>query len=386
VTAPLFAAAPALTALPVGLAFGFALERAGLGSARTIADQLSGRDFTVFIVMFSAIVTAMLGVFWADRLGWLDLSLVAIPTTDLVPQLAGGIVFGAGFAFASLCPGTACVSAARGTTDGLVTVGGLFAGTLLTSELWPRLGALAEHAPREAAVLPHDLGLPAGIVVALIAALGVGAIAIVERRHGAFTRPAGRAVPALATIAVSLGALAAFTRGGNVGAPPLAAIAGEIAREADHVDVLDLAQWIHDGRRDLRVIDVREGLEETTYRIPGARAVPLARIADLEIGPGETVVLYSDGGAHAAQAWVLLRARGERSVFVLKDGLAAWEDEVLAPAAPAPGDTAGAARYQRALKLTRYFGGRPRRAGTGAGQPAGTDSPAAPARRRRNTC
>ena len=284
-TLPLFAAAPALTALPVGLAFGFALERAGLGSARTIADQLTGRDFTVFIVMFSAIVTAMLGVFWADRLGWLDLSRVAIPETDLLPQLVGAAVFGAGFAFASLCPGTACVSAARGGTDGAVTMAGLFGGTLLASELWPRLGALAEHAPREAAVLPGDLGLPAGIVVAAIAAAGVASIAL-TRRRGSSARPAGRAVPVLATIALSLGAMAAFTHGSHAAPPSLSTIAGEIAREADHVDVVDLAQWIHDRKPGLRLIDVREDLEELTYRIPGARDVPLSRITDLAIRPG----------------------------------------------------------------------------------------------------
>ena len=107
--APIFDGSAALTAVPIGFFFGATLERAGLGSARTIADQLSGRDFTVVKVMFAAIVTAMLGVFWADRLGLLDLSRVALPTTDLLPQLAGGILFGAGFALASLCPGTACV-------------------------------------------------------------------------------------------------------------------------------------------------------------------------------------------------------------------------------------------------------------------------------------
>ena len=69
--------APVLLALPVGIAFGLLLERGGLASARTIADQLTLRDFTVVKVMLSAIVTAMLGLFWAERLGWLDLSRVA---------------------------------------------------------------------------------------------------------------------------------------------------------------------------------------------------------------------------------------------------------------------------------------------------------------------
>ena len=56
----------------IGIAFGFALERAGLGSARKLTGQFYLTDFTVFKVMFSAIVTAMLGAFWLGRLGVLD--------------------------------------------------------------------------------------------------------------------------------------------------------------------------------------------------------------------------------------------------------------------------------------------------------------------------
>jgi hypothetical protein len=44
----------ATTAIPIGVAFGFILERAGLGDPRVIAGQLVGRDFTVIRVMFGA--------------------------------------------------------------------------------------------------------------------------------------------------------------------------------------------------------------------------------------------------------------------------------------------------------------------------------------------
>ena len=385
--APFFPLAPAVTAVPVGIAFGAALERAGLGSARTIADQLTGRDFTVIKVMFSAIVTAMLGVFWASRLGWLDLSRVAVPTTDLFPQFIGAVAFGAGFALASLCPGTACVSAATGTRDGLMTIGGLFAGTLAASLLWPHLGAVAELAPRDAR-LPGDLHLPSGAIVALIAGLGILVMRYADRIAGntAPARPAGLS-SLLAVTGLALGGLAAFT-GGGVDAGRLATIASEISREADHVDPLDLAQWIHDERPGLRVIDVREDLAPEDYQIPGAESQPLAGIAGLQVKRGETIVLYSDGGAHAAQAWVLLRARGLTDVYVLKDGLAAWEDEVLSPLVPPPSDSAATARFQRTRALADYFGGHPRledRSGGPAPRPP-SDGGTAVRPRRRNTC
>lgn len=93
-----------VTAVGIGVAFGAALERAGLGSARKLVGQFYGADLTVFKAMFSAIVVAMLGAFWLGRLGVLDLARVDVPETWLVPQLVGGVVFGAGMATVGMCP------------------------------------------------------------------------------------------------------------------------------------------------------------------------------------------------------------------------------------------------------------------------------------------
>ena len=56
-----------LIALVLGFLFGWFLEQGGLGNARKLAGQFYFTDLTVFKVMFSAIVTAALGVFWLDR-------------------------------------------------------------------------------------------------------------------------------------------------------------------------------------------------------------------------------------------------------------------------------------------------------------------------------
>ena len=50
-----------IVAFVTGIAFGFVLERAGFGSARKLAAQFYFKDLAVFKVMFTAIVTAMLG-------------------------------------------------------------------------------------------------------------------------------------------------------------------------------------------------------------------------------------------------------------------------------------------------------------------------------------
>jgi hypothetical protein len=81
-----------VVALVIGIAFGFFLERAGFGSSRKLVSQFYLDDLSVFKVMFTAIVTAMLGAHGLAAIGVLDLSLVYQTPTNLWPQVVGGIV------------------------------------------------------------------------------------------------------------------------------------------------------------------------------------------------------------------------------------------------------------------------------------------------------
>ena len=58
-----------------------------------------------------------------------------------------------------------------------------------------------------------------------------------------------------------------------------------------------------------------------TYHVPTAERVPLDSLAHVRFAADETIVLYSEGGAHAAQAWVFLRALGYDNVYFLRGGL-----------------------------------------------------------------
>lgn len=372
---------PAVTAIPVGIAFGVILERSGLGDPKVIAGQLLGRDFTVVRVMFGAIVTGMLGVAWLGAAGWIDPASIAMPPTDLPAQALGAVIFGGGFALAALCPGTACVAASSGRRDGLAAVGGMLAGTALTPIAWPALAGVAGDLPTERATLFADLGIPVGVLVLCITIAAVLALLVGRLAEGGLAsvrawRP-GRAE----TVGLTLAAAFALTSGrGSLGASEVEAIAGDIVREADHVDALDLAQWIREGRPGLRVIDVREALDTGTYLIPGAAPVGIEDLDTLTVAASDQVVLYSDGGAHAAQAWVLLRVRGIRNALVLKDGMAAWEDEVLSPVPPAVLDDSAQVRFTRARELSLWFGGFPRIMPTTDGDRK------TPRSRRRRTC
>ena len=60
--------------LAIGFAFGFILESSGFGDSRLLAAQFYFRELRVLKVMFTAIVVAMLLVFWSTALGWLDMT------------------------------------------------------------------------------------------------------------------------------------------------------------------------------------------------------------------------------------------------------------------------------------------------------------------------
>ena len=162
-----------IAAIAIGIAFGFALERAGLGSARKLAGQFYLTDLTVFKVMFTAILVAMLGAFWLGRTGVIDLGRVYVPETWIAPQLAGGLVFGAGFVVAGLCPGTSCVAAASGRADGAVVMAGMFAGVLGTGLAFAALQHFYESTGRGALTLPQLLHVPYGVVVFAVVAIAL---------------------------------------------------------------------------------------------------------------------------------------------------------------------------------------------------------------------
>ena len=117
------------------------------------------------------------------------------------------------------------------------------------------------------------------------------------------------------------------------------------------------------------------------YMIPGATLVPLSNITRVNTRPDETVVIYADADDQATRASALLRAMGVKDVRVLTDGMAGWENEVLAPRPPEIATDSAQRRYQRARALSLWFGGKPS-VGSGAAKPVAPT----PAKRRRNTC
>lgn len=120
-----------VAAAAIGLGFGFVLERAGFGRADNLAAIFYGRDFRVMRVMFSAIVTAMVGLYMLDLFGILAVSSIGILDTYLLPQIIGGLLLGAGFIVGGYCPGTSIVGAASGKSDAMLFIVGLVGGSAI---------------------------------------------------------------------------------------------------------------------------------------------------------------------------------------------------------------------------------------------------------------
>ena len=174
-------------AFVLGIGFGFFLERAGFGSARKLAAQFYLYDMSVFKVMFTAIVTALLGVTYLGWIGLLDLSQVYLVPTHLGPQLLGGLVLGIGFVIGGYCPGTSVAALATGRFDALVYALGIFAGTILYAEAYPRTKEFVNADAMGQVTLPEVLNVPWGMLVfavVLVAVCGFAAATWIEGRMG----------------------------------------------------------------------------------------------------------------------------------------------------------------------------------------------------------
>lgn len=149
---------------------------------------------------------------------------------------------------------------------------------------------------------------------------------LLDRRYG---------VALLILLGVLLALSPAGTRKASTISPQ--ALAEAITNESDHLAAEELAKWLIDKKPDLLVVDMRSAEEYVQYHIPGAVNIPFNKLFDPEaqetLSNDNTIVLYSNGGTHAAQAWVLLKQMGIES-YVLLGGLNYWAEAILNPKAP----------------------------------------------------
>lgn len=158
-------------ALGLGFLFGFLLERAGFGSSRKLSAVFYLFDVAVLKVMFSAIVTAAIGLWLLAAIGWLDLAEIYLVPTFVLPQFVGGLVLGAGFVIGGYCPGTSIAGVATGRIDAMLYALGMLAGLAAYAEIYPGIEAWTKTTALGEATWPEVLGVSRGLVVYVVAAL-----------------------------------------------------------------------------------------------------------------------------------------------------------------------------------------------------------------------
>ena len=163
---------------------------------------------------------------------------------------------------------------------------------------------------------------------------------------------------ALAMAAATLGLAAAVADGRP--AFDASALASEISAERDHITAPELAARIMRQDPSLRVLDLRPRADYDALHIPTAQAVTFDELARAPLPRDASIVLYSEGGVHSAQAWVLLRLRGYRDVRFLREGIYEWLARVMEPRLATDATPAERAAFARAEEQSRFFGGQPR--------------------------
>ncbi|UCE03577.1 MAG: YeeE/YedE family protein [Candidatus Latescibacterota bacterium] len=361
-----------LTAIVLGFLFGFSLERAGFGNARKLAAQFYLRDMTVFKVMFTAILVAMVGVYSFHAIGWVDLEAMWINPTFMWAQAAGGFLLGVGFILSGLCPGTSVVSAASGRIDGFVVIAGIFVGTFaftLLIDFLPGLERLYQAGDQGVSILPRLLGVPpAWLALGVVLMAGAAFLGVegLERRFRGESEALGTsatASPAARHVQVALaGGLAIVVL--LAGLAPLwlpqttRADAEAMPPSIELIEPLGLAEALIAGHEELVILDTRTKEQYEALHVPRAIHASSDDTTALATTREFTtiVVCTEDGTVQLPDAW----PRDRRYRF-LRGGIRAWQREVLTPVQIDPAQAAttvdDVAFVTKQNEIAAYFSG-----------------------------
>jgi hypothetical protein len=167
----------AISALICGLLFGYVLENSGFGSPAKLTAQFKLRDWSVFKVMFTAIVVAALGLYAMREFGLVSDSGMFVPSALIVAAAIGGAFVGGGFAIGGYCPGTSVVGLFSGRIDALVFIVGLMLGTFVFAGLYgPAIESIMALGEIETGDTFTDAwGIPE---IAVLGAMGLALLAV----------------------------------------------------------------------------------------------------------------------------------------------------------------------------------------------------------------
>lgn len=167
-----------LIGLAMGVLFGVALEKSRVFEPGMIVGQMQLRNFIMLKVFLAAVATGLVALAVMTAAGWTGLHLKAV---ELLANVVGGLLLGAGITLAGACPGTVIAQVGAGYRDALAILAGGFAGALTFGYLQPDLKPVfAAEGPGKLS-LADVTGLPFWAVALMAAALLVIAMFALER-------------------------------------------------------------------------------------------------------------------------------------------------------------------------------------------------------------
>ncbi|OGU61525.1 MAG: hypothetical protein A2V66_00450 [Ignavibacteria bacterium RBG_13_36_8] len=359
-----------LIAFVIGISFGFFLEKGGLGNAKKIAGQFYFTDLTVFKVMFSAIVTAMLGLFIFSWIGFLDLSLIDFSHTYIIPYLVAGLLFGAGFVIGGLCPGTACVSSATGRIDGMVLLIGFIFGIFLFGETFGSFEEFLFSTPLYQISIPEYFGASFGLIVFLVvvvALLGFIGASKVEKIFAGKSKETNNSI-SKPKINILLGSFAFVSA-------LVVMFLGNPYHQQYNIDEYnkipfdetislsinseELAQMVLSRKKDFIVVDLRSSEKFEKYHIPSAvnynDSLSLSEIST----KGKKIIFYDQGNRTDERVVSKIKSELSDKFYFLEGGLNNWFNEILFPNLNIPRGLSPD-EIDKAVRRSRFFGGTPK--------------------------
>ena len=328
-------------AVVLGILFGFVMERAGFGRASVLVSQFYNDDMRVFKVMFTAIVTASIGIGVLHGFGVLNVAWLDIPKSWIVPQIVAGTLLGVGFVMSGYCPGTALISIGSGLKDGAVALAGIMLGALVFGVFWDPIQPFYESDGQGAMTFTDTLGIPWQILAFAVALVAIAGFLVAEKVEPIFAKKQNTITPTNDP-QLRNAVFGVLLLGATIGlvtlAFPKAAEEEHHAPEIASISAIELAQEIVTDDRALYIVDLRSNAECMEDRVRGAMCVP-EDDPDAEFlssfAPTRTMVLYADSNLETLPASI---NEFEGTILTLDGGFQAFQATILE--APEPPETA----------------------------------------------
>ncbi len=164
----------------IGIVFGFLLQKGGVTDYNVIMGQLLLEDFTVVKIILTAIVVGMIGVRLLVNLGLAELHP---KPGSLGSSLAGGLIFGVGFALLGYCPGTVAGAFGQGALDALLGgIVGMLIGVGLFAAFYKQMDSSILHKGDFGAItIPELLKVNPWVVIAVVSPIIIGLLIWIEK-------------------------------------------------------------------------------------------------------------------------------------------------------------------------------------------------------------